>query len=155
MAREVFFRHTQYEGVILFDGAKFGSTTTDVTPFTISIYAKAEPAKDVGRAVGYEGDGQMIIGMHGLRPDQTAERGLELTVYRIDEPLRQANLHAEAFSALERWLIRRGWRGNIVKKLKYSDPIYVLPVRGFWHELGFELVPWSPQWDEHVVKRWR
>ena len=155
MARDVFFRHLEYEGVILYDETKFGITTTEATPFTVSIHRKAEPAKDAGRAVGYEGDGQMIIGMHGLRPDPTAHRGIELTVFRIDEPLREKDLHAEAFSALERWLIRRGWRGNIVKKLKYSDPIYVIPVRSFWDGLGFELVPWSPKWDEHVVKRWR
>jgi len=157
LATEVFFRHPEFTGTIFFDQAKLGLVADEITPFTISITRNAPDAarRDAGRAVGYEGEAKKIIGMHGLKPDDTAARGFEMTVFRVDEDLRERGLHAEAFAALERWLLRRGWRGNIVKRLKYQDAILVIPIRTFWHELGFELVPWSPQWDEHVVKKWR
>jgi GNAT superfamily N-acetyltransferase len=157
MANEIFFRHPEFLGTIYFDEAKLGLVADEITPFTISITHTnpAAPQRDAGRAVGYEGEAKKIIGMHGLKPDDTAARGFEMTVFRVSEELRERGLHAEAFAALERWLLRRGWRGNIVKRLKYQDAILVIPIRSFWYELGFELVPWSPQWDEHVVKKWR
>ena len=122
------------------------------SPFTVLITADG---KDAGRIVGFEGAGKTIIAMHALKPDPQAARGFEITVYRMGELLVQSKLDGAVFGALERWLLKKGWRGNIIKRLKYADAANVLPIRTFWLNQGFELLTWTNEWDEHVVKRWR
>ena len=84
-----------------------------MSPWTVTI---SDGSRDIGRLVGFEGSGATIIGMHGLKPDAAAVRACELTVYRMGELLVESKLDAAVFAALERWLLKRGWRGNIVKK---------------------------------------
>ena len=160
MAREQFFERVipgaepvRLAASINFDGAKFGASDDGVSPWTVTI---SDGSRDIGRLVGFEGSGATIIGMHGLKPDAAAVRACELTVYRMGELLVESKLDAAVFAALERWLLKRGWRGNIVKKLKHTSEAMVQPVRRFWLDLGFELIPFQEgKWDEHVVKRWR
>jgi hypothetical protein len=163
MAREVFFARNHdvlggIEAAINFDAAQFGVARDVVSPWTVSI---SNGAKDLGRIVGFEGEGQTIISMHQLKPDIAATRGCEMTVFRMSNDLVMAQLDAPVLGAFERWLLRRGWRGNIVKKLKFSDEKLVVAIRTFWVRNGYELVlaqestPDKPGWDEHVVKRWR
>ncbi len=146
------------EAALNFDEAAFGVAHEGVSPWTISV---SRAGKDLGRVVGFEGDGQGIIGMHNLKPDAAAQRGCEITVYRMSQDLLDDKTAAAIFAAFERWLLKRGWRGNILKKLKHTREDMVLPVRRFWLDQGFELVPLRepadahPGWDEHVVKRWR
>ncbi|MDW8352795.1 MAG: hypothetical protein RML99_12870 [Anaerolineae bacterium] len=158
MAREVFFSQVTHvgaiEAAINFDELAFGISERGVSPWTVAI---RDGQRDIGRLVGFEGVGQTIIGMHQLKPDPSAKRGLEITVFRVNDALRAAGLDATMFAAFERWLLKRGWRGNIVKKMKFTDPQLVVPIREFWvRRLGFELVlAEEGKWDEHVVKRWR
>jgi hypothetical protein len=161
MAREAFFDRTfetdagalHVLAAINFDEEAFGLLTEGVTPWTISIN---DGAKDLGRIVGFEGQATVINSMHGLKPDSAAQRGCEMTVYRMGDVLIKDKLDAAVFSAFERWLIKRSWRGNIVKRMKFYDEAMVVPVRQFWIKNGFELVPAEVgKWDEHVVKRWR
>ncbi len=158
MAREVFFAKAADDGAIEaainFDEATFGVAERGVSPWTIAI---SDGQKDLGRLVGFEGTGQTIIGMHQLKPDPSAKRGLEITVFRVSEALRATGLDAALFGAFERWLLRRGWRGNVIKRMKFTDPQLVVPIREFWvKRLGFELIlAEDGKWDEHVVKRWR
>jgi hypothetical protein len=158
MAREVFFTLNtpqlgELQAAINFDETTFGVATDAVTPWTISISADH---RDLGRIVGFEGEGQTIIGMHQLRPDATAKRGCEMTVFRMANELVISGLDAAVLSAFERWLLKRGWRGNILKKLKFTDASLVVPIRTFWIRQGYELVlAEEGKWDEHVVKRWR
>ncbi len=153
--QEVFFTKPIAEspvtGTIQFNAELFG-VDDGPSPFTISV---SQEGRDLGRIVGFEGSAAKIIGMHGLKPDPHAVRGFEITVYRMGDVLVQNKLDAALFTALERWLLKRGWRGNVVKKLKFSDAAQVLPIRTFWLNLGFELITWTEQWDEHVIKRWR
>jgi hypothetical protein len=164
MAREVFFKRTlqlednnlnvlNIEAVVNFDESQFGRTLIGVTPWTISIN---DGAKDLGRIVGFEGDGQVVIGMHKLKPDAAAKRGCEITVFRLGNELVMNQLDAPILSAFERWMLRRGWKGDVLKKLKFSDERLVVPVRTFWVRNGYELIlAEENKWDEHVVKRWR
>jgi hypothetical protein len=158
MAREVFFQRAAIGGsiqaAINFDESAFGIAAQGVSPWTIAI---GDGRRDLGRLVGFEGDGQTIIGMHQLKPDAAARRGLEITVFRASDDLRASGLDAALFGAFERWLLKRGWRGNVIKKLKFTDPQLVVPIREFWvKRLGFELIlAEEGKWDEHVVKRWR
>lgn len=158
MARAVFFSKavdgSMLEAAIHFDEATFGIAERGVSPWTIAI---GDGQKDLGRLVGFEGAGQTIIGMHQLKPDPSAKRGLEITVFRVSEALRATGLDATLFGAFERWLLRRGWRGNVIKRMKFTDPQLVVPIREFWvKRLGFELIlAEDGKWDEHVVKRWR
>ncbi len=161
MAREVFFTRTvkldtgalQVEAAINYEAAKFGSDMTEVSPWTISIN---DGQRDLGRVVGFEGDGQKINGMHGVKPDEAAQRGCEITVFRMGQELIMNQLDALILSAFERWLLKRGWRGNLIKKLKFTDEKMVVPIRTFWVRNGYELVlAEEGKWDEHVVKRWR
>ena len=120
MAREVFFSRDvdgigHIDATINFDETAFGLTLIGATPWTVSIHCDD---KDLGRIVGFEGDGQHIIGMHGLKPDVAAQRGAEMTVFRVNDGLRTHKLDAAVLSALERWLLKRGWRGNLVKKIR-------------------------------------
>jgi hypothetical protein len=158
MARTVFFTRDDLSAAINFDEDAFGVASENPTPWTISV---SQAGNDVGRVVGFEGEGQQIIAMHHLKPDVAAQRGCEITVYRMADTLIENKLAAQVFAAFERWLLRRGWRGNIVKKLKFSAHAQVQPIRRFWIDQGFELIPFldpsgdHPGWDEHVVKRWR
>ena len=158
MARETFFAQAvdgigRIEASINYDERAFGLAAAGVTPWTISVSANG---KDLGRMVGFEGDGQIVIGMHGLRPDATAKRGAEMTVFRVNDDLRERKLDAAVLSAFERWLLKRGWRGNLVKKMKFTVAEQVVPIRTFWVRQGYELVLGEDgKWDEHVVKRWR
>jgi len=158
MAREVFFRKAAADGgieaAINFDESAFGIAAQGVSPWTIAI---GDGRRDLGRLVGFEGEGQTIIGMHRLKPDAAARRGLEITVFRASDDLRASGLDVALFRAFERWLLKRGWRGNLIKKLKFTDPQLVVPIREFWAKrLGFELIlAEEGRWDEHVVKRWR
>ncbi len=142
------------QAVINYDEAALGLCAGMVTPWTVAISAAGA---DLGRLVGYEGDAQTILNMHHLKPDLSAKRGFEITVFRVRDDLRAGRLDAQVFAALERWLLKRGWRGSIVKLLKHTDPQQVIPVREFWVKaLGFELIlAEEGRWDEHVVKRWR
>jgi hypothetical protein len=158
MAREVLLVRAlddlgRIEAALTFDAGAFGVTPA-ITPWTIAI---GDGAKEMGRLVGFEGDGQMIIGMHGLKPDKAAARGLEMTVFRVNDDLRARGLDAQVYQAFERWLLKRGWRGDVLKRLKFTDATLVVPIREFWvKRLGFELVlAEQGKWDEHVVKRWR
>jgi hypothetical protein len=162
MARETFFtrNHAQLgaiEAAINFDDAVFGLNTEGVTPWTISINNNGKDlGRDLGRIVGFEGDGQVIIGMHQLKPDVAARRGCEITVFRMSNELVMNELDAPLLGAFERWLLKRGWRGNVIKKMKFSDEKLVVPIRTFWVRNGYELVlAEEGKWDEHVVKRWR
>ncbi len=153
MARVVFYSHQTIEAALNFDDILFGRSPDQVTPWTITVQ---RAGADVGRVVGFEGDGQVIIGMHKLKPDAAAQRGCEITVFRMANELLEGKQAAQVFGAFERWLLKRGWRGNLVKKLKFTAEEQVLPIRRFWIDQGFELVPFvDGQWDEHVVKRWR
>lgn len=158
MARDVFFSKVTdagtIEAAINFDETMFGLAECCVSPWTIAVH---DGQRDIGRLVGFEGKGETIIGMHQLKPDPSARRGLEITVFRVSDPLRATGLDAALFAAFERWLLKRGWRGNIVKKMKFTDPQLVVPIREFWvKRLGFELIlAEEGKWDEHVVKRWR
>ncbi|MFC1466655.1 MAG: hypothetical protein ACFLMY_17570 [Candidatus Brachytrichaceae bacterium NZ_4S206] len=158
MAREVFFSKAADGGAIAaainFDEVAFGVAECGVSPWTIAI---SDGQTDLGRLVGFEGPGQIIIGMHRLKPDPAARRGLEITVFRVNDTLRATGLDAALFAAFERWLLKRGWRGNVIKKMKFTDPQLVVPIREFWvKRLGFELIlAEAGKWDEHVVKRWR
>lgn len=161
MAREVFFQRNvtvqdqplQVEAAINFDETRFGMATDQVSPWTISIH---NGPQDVGRLVGFEGEGQMINNMHALKPDVAAKRGCEITVFRMGEVLIMGQLDAVILSAFERWLLKRGWRGNMVKRMKFTDEKMVVPIRTFWVHNGYELIlAEENNWDEHVVKRWR
>ncbi len=161
MARETFMqrtfqiagRPTALEAAINFDESTFGKSPSVITPWTIAV---SDGQRDLGRLVGFEGVGATIIAMHSLKPDGTAARAAEITVFRVDEPLRANRIDAAVFGAFERWLLKRGWRGNIIKKLAFTDARMVIPIRRFWVDLGFELVPGiEGKWEEHVVKRWR
>ena len=158
MAREVFFTRTHaqlgtVEAAINYDEGHFAVSNEGVSPWTVSIRS-AE--KDLGRIVGFEGAGQTIIGMHSLKPDVAARRGCEITVFRMGQELLMNELDAILLSAFERWLLKRGWRGNMVKKLKFTNEQLVVPIRTFWVRNGYELVlAEEGKWDEHVVKRWR
>ena len=153
MSRVVFYSQHAVEAAINFDESLFGVTADQITPFTISVL---RDGADIGRVVGFEGDGQKIIGMHNLKADAAARRGCEITVLRMSNELIESKLAAQVLASFERWLLKRGWRGNILKKLKFTADDQVMPIRRFWIDLGFELVPLiEGQWDEHVVKRWR
>ena len=162
MARDTFFTRSvnatqgniDVQASINFDESKFGIATGDISPWTIAV---SDGTRDVGRLVGFEGDGQTIIGMHGLKPDVAALRGVEMTVFRVNDDLRIHSLDVQVFGAFERWLLKRGWKGNLLKKLKFTNAQHVVPIREFWVKtLGFELVlAEDGKWDEHVVKRWR
>jgi hypothetical protein len=161
MARDVFFDRTiqtdggplQIQAAISFNEQAFGTLGEGVTPWTISIH---NGERDLGRIVGFEGLGSVINSMHSLKPDAAAARGCELTVYRMGDVLIQAHLDAAILAAFERWLLKRGWRGNIVKRMKFYSEEMVVPVRQFWIKNGYELIPGEEgKWDEHVVKRWR
>jgi hypothetical protein len=124
-----------------------------MAPWTISIHTNGE---DWGRLVGFEGQAQVIIGMHQLKPDPGATRAVEITVFRVNDELRARRMDAGVFAAFERWLLKRGWKGNIIKKLHFISHDVVIPIRRFWVSLGFELVPGEDgKWEEHAVKRWR
>jgi hypothetical protein len=74
----------------------------------------------------------------------------------VNEDLRALKLDGAVLSAYERWLLKRGWRGNVLKKMKFTAAEQVVPVRTFWVQQGYELVLGEDgKWDEHVVKRWR
>ncbi len=123
MARDVFFSKqieaiasdAPIEATIQYNEGLFGTTIDDVSPWTVSIH---RGHADLGRIVGFEGAGQQIIGMHGLRPDMTAKRGAEITVFRVNDDLRTHQLDAAVLTAFERWLLKRGWRGNVLKKIR-------------------------------------
>ena len=152
MAREVFYSKLvdgigPIEAAVNYDETAFGTTTGSVTPWTVSINVEG---KDLGRLVGFEGDGQQIIAMHGLRPDIAARRGAEITVFRVNDTLRERKLDAAVLSAFERWMLKRGWRGNMLKKMKFTAAEQVVPIRTFWVQQGYELVLGQEgQWDEH------
>jgi hypothetical protein len=119
MARDVFYSKDvdgvgKVEATVVYDESAFGSVAGGVTPWTVSISAGG---KDLGRMVGFEGDGPTVIAMHGLRADVTAKRGAEITVFRVNEDLRALKLDGAVLSAYERWLLKRGWRGNVLKKM--------------------------------------
>ena len=157
MTQDVFFAADQdsrrLEAAITFDEAQFGSAER-ISPWTI---ATCDGQTDLGRLVGFEGPAPAICSMHALKPDASAKRALEITVFRTSEALRTTGLDAAVFRAFERWLLKRGWRGDIVKRMKFTDPALVVPIRSFWiRQLGFELIlAEAGKWDEHVVKRWR
>ncbi len=101
MAREVFFSKAMtcdsvVEAAINFDESAFGIAERRVSPWTIAIH---DGRRDLGRLVGFEGDGQTIIGMHQLKPDAAAKRGLEITVFRVNDDLRASGLDAVARSS--------------------------------------------------------
>lgn len=161
MTRETFFERAlksdleerQISAIISHDDRAFGRIDEGVTPWTIAV---TDGNRDLGRIIGFEGAGAVINGMHGLKPDAAALRGCEMTVYRMSDELVASKFDAAIFSAFERWLLKRGWRGNIVKRLKFTDAAMVVPIRTFWIKNGFELIPGEDgQWEEHVVKRWR
>ncbi|HEY3290534.1 MAG TPA: hypothetical protein VGK87_10445 [Anaerolineae bacterium] len=161
MAREIFYKGSlrlaeqtvAIEAAINFPSATFGLSPDVISPWTIAI---TNGLRDLGRLVGYEGTGEMITSMHQLKPDPSAKRAIEITVFRVDDPLRENKLDAAIFGAFERWLLKRGWRGNCIKKLKFTDIDLVVPIRKFWLGMGFELTLTEVgQWEEHVVKRWR
>lgn len=158
MARDVFFSKEvasvgKIEATVVYDESAFGKVAGGVTPWTVAISANGS---DLGRMVGFEGDGATVIAMHGLRADVTAKRGAEITVFRVNNALREMKLDGAVLSAYERWLLKRGWRGNVLKKMKFTAAEQVVPVRTFWVQQGYELVLGEEgKWDEHVVKRWR
>lgn len=153
MARVVFYSQAPIEAAVNFDEGVFGQPGDTIAPFTITVQ---RDGADIGRIVGFEGDGQQIIGMHQLKPDAAALRGCEITVFRMSSELIENTTAAKVLGAFERWLLKRGWRGNLVKKLKHTSEAMVVPVRRFWLDQGYELIPLvEGKWDEHVVKRWR
>jgi hypothetical protein len=144
------------EATIAFDEAQFGGSAASASRRGRSQFADGQT--DLGRLVGFEGSSAGdSVQCTQLRPDASARRALEITVFRAGEALRAAGLDAAVFRAFERWLLKRGWRGNIVKRMKFTDPALVVPIRSFWvRQLGFELIlAEDGKWDEHVVKRWR
>lgn len=154
MARDVFFKSPAFEAAINYDEASFGSATGAVTPWTVAVRDGA--GADAGRLVGFEGPGALVIGMHGLKPDPSAARAVEITVFRAGDALRATRGDAQILAALERWLLRRGWRGNLIKRLKFTDAGDVAAIRAFWINQGFtHTLEESGRWDEHVSKRWR
>ena len=165
MSRETFFsRMVKFSGIpmlieasIQFDENNLGTVMGNVTPWAISINTTQDNStKDIGRLVGFEGDAPTVISMHHLKPDPDAGRGFEITVFRVSDALRESKADLAIFAALERWLLKRGWRGNFMKRMKFTDPAWVVPIRQTWIRLGFELIlEQEGQWDEHVVKRWR
>jgi hypothetical protein len=170
MARELFYRRRiswEFDGetreeeltaALHYDEARFGIADPDVSPWNIAVQIGG---RDYGRIVGFEGEGRAILAMHQLKADAAARRGCEITVFRMANELLEGGPAAPAaaiFTAFERWLLKHGWRGNIVKKLKFTTAEQVQPIRRFWITQGFELVPFvegEQGWDEHVVKRWR
>jgi hypothetical protein len=161
MAREIFYQHKHQlaeqtlavEAAINFQSATFGISPDTLSPWTIAI---TNGLRDIGRLVGFEGAGDRIISMHQLKPDPSTKRAVEITVFRVDDPLRENSLDVAIFSAFERWLLKRGWRGNVIKKLAFTDAKLVVPIRQFWLGMGFELtLAEQGKWEEHVVKRWR
>jgi hypothetical protein len=161
MASEIFFdRIVKHEGSahkviasIQYDDQTLGTADDRVSPWAISVRIDD---KDIGRLVGFEGESKMIIGMHGLKPDPHARRGFEITVFRVNDLMRIAKIDQMMFVALERWLLKRGWSGNIFKRMKHTDENLVVPIRMAWITMGFELILGEDgKWDEHVVKRWR
>jgi hypothetical protein len=166
MAREVFYTQKfsrengdeELTATMQYDEARFGIAEPDVSPWNIAVQVGE---RDCGRIVGFEGTGRIILAMHQLKADAAARRGCEITVFRMADVLLDGGAGAPAaavFSAFERWLLKHQWRGNIVKKLKFTAENQVHPIRRFWLAQGFELVPFSEGaggWDEHVVKRWR
>jgi hypothetical protein len=161
MPRETFFKRTiqtpegpiTIEAAINFDDAAFGKAIQAVTPWTIAV---TDGHKDVGRVVGFEGEGQLVLGMHPLKPDPSAQRAVDITVFRISDAMHSSRIDEAMFGAFERWLLKRGWRGNLVKNLYFTAAETVVPIRRFWIGLGFELVlSEQGKWGEHVVKRWR
>lgn len=130
MAREVFFSKSvdgvgQIEATVVYDESAFGTVAGGVTPWTVSISAGG---KDLGRMVGFEGDGPTVIAMHGLRADVTAKRGAEITVFRVNDTLREKQLDSAVLTAYERWLLKRGWRGNVLKKMEHQSRKGCLPL---------------------------
>jgi hypothetical protein len=166
MAREEFYRRKSAVGdgaheltaTLHYDDTRFGAPPPTVSPWNIAVRLGDQ---DFGRIVGFEGEGRTILDMHHLKADPAAQRGCEITVFRMADELLVgdgASPAAAVFSAFERWLLKRGWRGDIVKKLKFTAEDQVQPIRRFWLAQGFELVPFREGdggWDEHVVKRWR
>jgi hypothetical protein len=157
MTRAVFYSRwidgRLIEAAINYDKTAFGKSSDAISPWTISIH---EGGADMGRLVGFEGVGQTVIGMHHLQPDPDARRAVEITVFRVNDEMRSRRLDGDLFAAFERWLLKQGWRGDIVKVMKFTDAAMVVPIRRFWIGLGFELViSEAGKWDEHVVKRWR
>ncbi len=156
MLREVLFSTPAFVAAINLDETLFGVSPAAVTPWTISVRGANGVDADAGRLVGFEGEAARVIAMHHLKPDATAGRAVEITVFRVNEALRAARADAQILSAFERWLIRRGWRGNIIKRLKFTDPIEVPVIRSFWIGQGFtHILEEAGHWDEHVIKRWR
>ena len=172
MVREVFYKQNGRRGqsessqsseseegltaTVQYDEARFGTALQqEISPWNIAVQIGG---RDMGRVVGFEGAGATILAMHHLKPDAAARRGCEITVFRMADELIAGGGAASLFSAFERWLLKRGWRGNIVKKLKFTAAEQVQPIRRFWLDQGFELVPYlegDGGWDEHIVKRWR
>jgi hypothetical protein len=157
MARTVFYTRRiegrQIEAAVNYDETAFGQSPAAVTPWTISIH---EGEADLGRLVGFEGEGASIIDMHHLKPDPDARRAVEITVFRVNDEMRTRRIDSDCFAAFERWLLKRGWRGDIIKVMKFTNAEMVIPIRRFWIGLGFELIVGEEgKWDEHVVKRWR
>lgn len=154
MARDVFLTTPAYEAAINYDEAAFGLSAGVASPWTVSV--RDANGADAGRLVGFEGEAGLIIGMHGLKPDSTAGRAVEITVFRVNDALRAHRADGRLLSALERWLLKRGWRGNILKRMKFTDPAQVLDIRTFWVGQGFtHVLEETGRWDEHVFKRWR
>jgi hypothetical protein len=108
MARETFFSRTVstengdkiIHASILFDETRFGIDPAGVSPWTIA--------------------------MHGLKPDKSAKRGVEMTVFRVNDDLRALGFDAQVYSAFERWLLKRGWKSDVLKKLKFMDTALVV-----------------------------
>jgi hypothetical protein len=154
MLREVFFSTPAFVAAIHLDETLFGVSPDALTPWTISV--RGSDGSDAGRLVGFEGEGARVIAMHHLKPDDTAGRAVEITVFRVNEAIRAARADSQILSAFERWLLKRGWRGNIIKRLKFTDPIEVPVIRSFWIGQGFtHILEEAGYWDEHVTKRWR
>ncbi|MEO6061745.1 MAG: hypothetical protein ABIQ99_07400 [Thermoflexales bacterium] len=154
MLRDVLFSTPAFVAAINLDETLFGVSLAAVTPWTISV--RGANGADAGRLVGFEGECARVVAMHHLKPDDTAARAVEITVFRVNEALRAARADAQILSAFERWLLKRNWRGNIIKRLKFTDPIEVPVIRSFWIGQGFtHILEEAGQWDEHVIKRWR
>ena len=116
MSREIFFSRTvqlggtpsQIEATIQFDEQAFGTIMNNVTPWTVSIGVKQDSQnKDIGRLVGFEGDGPTVIGMHKLKPDPDAKRGCEITVFRVNDELRESKADLAIWRGADTiWYIR-------------------------------------------------
>lgn len=153
MARDVFLTTPAWTAAINYDETTFGRAAAP-SPWTISI--RGVDGADAGRLVGFEGDGESIIAMHHLKPDPSAVRAVEVTVFRVNDALREAGADARVLAAFERWLLKRGWRGNIIKRMKFTDAAQVPVIRTFWIAQGFtHALEEAGRWDEHVFKRWR